>query len=192
MAYKPKYAQTREAPVTRESAQHREVSRKEPKKMGRGMLVFFILLGLIVVPLSSLLTACFLNHNAFFCRLCHNAFDRTFYIALLHQQFFNISAAAQHFQHGISAFQLIFVIFTLSFFQKKPLLTIFPYIKRSFPIKKNSEYRKASKPRKEITRISFFGFIFALFVQFFRHSQTEQFHSTFFFSIQIQKAEQRF
>ena len=55
MAYKPKYAQTKADPAGR------EVSRKEPKKMGKGMLIFFILLGLVVVPASSLLTARFMR-----------------------------------------------------------------------------------------------------------------------------------
>ena len=61
MAYKPKYAQSKGKPAAREPVQRRETPSKARKKMGRGMLVFFILLGLIVVPLSSLLTARFLG-----------------------------------------------------------------------------------------------------------------------------------
>ena len=61
MAYKPKYAQSKGTPAAREPVQRPEQPRNARKKMGRGMLVFFILLGLIVVPLSSLLTACFLG-----------------------------------------------------------------------------------------------------------------------------------
>ena len=57
MAYKPKYAQAKVTPVPKEPDQHREV----PKKMGRGMLILFILLGLIVVPASSLLTVRFMG-----------------------------------------------------------------------------------------------------------------------------------
>ena len=55
MAYKPKYAQAKsgaERNVPREPVQHRE----EPRKMGKGKLIFFILLGIVVVPLSSFLT----------------------------------------------------------------------------------------------------------------------------------------
>ena len=61
MAYKPKYAQSKGTPAAREPVQRPDQPRNARKKMGRGMLVFFILLGLIVVPLSSLLTACFLG-----------------------------------------------------------------------------------------------------------------------------------
>ena len=61
MAYKPKYAQSKGTPAAREPVQRPEHPRNARKQMGRGMLVFFILLGLIVVPLSSLLTACFLG-----------------------------------------------------------------------------------------------------------------------------------
>ena len=61
MAYKPKYAQTKGKPAIREPEQHREIPRTAQKKMRKGMLVFFILLGLIVVPVSSLLTVHFLG-----------------------------------------------------------------------------------------------------------------------------------
>ena len=61
MAYKPKYAQSKGKTVAREPVQRRETPRKAPRKMGRGMLVFFILLGVIVVPLSSILTVGFLG-----------------------------------------------------------------------------------------------------------------------------------
>ena len=49
MAYKPKYA-------LRKPEHSDQTVRKEPKKMGKGMLIFFILLGIVVVPLSSFLT----------------------------------------------------------------------------------------------------------------------------------------
>ena len=56
MAYKPKYAQTKARnPVRREPEQQAEI-REEPRKMGRGMWIFFLILGLVVVPLSSFLT----------------------------------------------------------------------------------------------------------------------------------------
>ena len=61
MAYKPKYAQSKGNAVPREPEQHREPPRSEQKKMGRGMLVLFILLGLVVVPLSSFLTVRFMG-----------------------------------------------------------------------------------------------------------------------------------
>ena len=57
MAYKPKYAQNKKRrPPVEESVNKQPETRQEPKKKGRGMLVFFLLLGLVVVPLSSLLT----------------------------------------------------------------------------------------------------------------------------------------
>ena len=55
MAYKPKYAQRSSAPrpeVIREPA---ETSR-EPKKQKKGVLILFILLGLVVIPVSTWLT----------------------------------------------------------------------------------------------------------------------------------------
>jgi len=55
MAYKPKYAQNKSrtpGAVRQEPAAVRE----EPKKMGRGLLIFFIILGIILVPLSSFVT----------------------------------------------------------------------------------------------------------------------------------------
>ena len=63
MAYKPKYARTKakgEKTVIRETVQPRKMPRKE-KKMGRGMLVVFLLLGIVIVPLSSLLTVRFME-----------------------------------------------------------------------------------------------------------------------------------
>ena len=59
MAYKPKFARNKSDSgknVIREPIEYREEPRQEPKKMGRGMLIFFILLGIVVVPLSSFLT----------------------------------------------------------------------------------------------------------------------------------------
>lgn len=59
MAYKPKYAQNQET-VQKTRTQKTEAAqperRQEPRKMGKGMLIFFILLGIVVVPLSSFLT----------------------------------------------------------------------------------------------------------------------------------------
>ena len=60
MAYKPKYAQNKSASgktEIRESVQ----PPKEPGKMSRGMVIFFILLGIVVVPLSSFLTVRFMG-----------------------------------------------------------------------------------------------------------------------------------
>lgn len=60
MAYKPKYAQNKSGtprPVLREPEQRRE----KIGKMGKGMLIFFILLGIVIVPLSSYLTVRFLG-----------------------------------------------------------------------------------------------------------------------------------
>ena len=59
MAYKPKYAQTK-APVPHPE-QRREVPPKEPRKMGRGMLIVFIILGIVIVPLSSVMTLRFMG-----------------------------------------------------------------------------------------------------------------------------------
>ena len=59
MAYKPKYAQTKShagREIRREPAPYREEPRQEPGKMGRGMLIFFIFLGIVIVPLSSFAT----------------------------------------------------------------------------------------------------------------------------------------
>ena len=59
MAYKPKYAQSKaksqKAPI-REPAETRTQAQAEVRKLSRGMLVFFIILGILVVPLSSFLT----------------------------------------------------------------------------------------------------------------------------------------
>ena len=55
MAYKPKYAQggsTKKNTVIREPVQQP----KEPQKMKKGVLILFVLLGLVVVPASSWLT----------------------------------------------------------------------------------------------------------------------------------------
>lgn len=59
MAYKPKYAQEKSALGKTEKVQpipKQDTSVQKPKKMGKGMLIFFIFLGLIVVPLSSFAT----------------------------------------------------------------------------------------------------------------------------------------
>ena len=55
MAYKPKYAQSKSAAAPKVRREPEEVTR-EPRKMGKGMLIFFIVLGIVVVPLSSFLT----------------------------------------------------------------------------------------------------------------------------------------
>ena len=60
MAYKPKYAQNKAGvpqPVFREPEQRDG----KTGKMGKGMLIFFILLGIVIVPLSSYLTVHFLG-----------------------------------------------------------------------------------------------------------------------------------
>lgn len=59
MAYKPKYAQTKAA--VPHSEQRREAPPKEPRKMSRGMLIVFIILGIVIVPLSSILTLRFMG-----------------------------------------------------------------------------------------------------------------------------------
>ena len=51
MAYKPKYAQPKTARMPKETA-----SRPEKKKMSKGILALFIVLGIFVVPASSYLT----------------------------------------------------------------------------------------------------------------------------------------
>lgn len=56
MAYKPKYAQTSRRPVRRDTAAPVPQPEK-PKKMRRGVLALFIVLGILIVPLSSWLTA---------------------------------------------------------------------------------------------------------------------------------------
>lgn len=64
MAYKPKYAQNKSKPgkmAAKEPMLHREEPRREPKKMTKGVLITFILLGIVLVPLSSLLTVQFLG-----------------------------------------------------------------------------------------------------------------------------------
>ena len=61
MAYKPKYAQNKvrtETTPIREMEQPRKTAHKKP---GKGLLIFFIILGVVIVPLSSYLTACFLG-----------------------------------------------------------------------------------------------------------------------------------
>ena len=60
MAYKPKYAQAKSNSRTH-VIREPEQPRQKPKKMGKGMLIFFIILGVIVIPLSSFLTACFMG-----------------------------------------------------------------------------------------------------------------------------------
>ena len=86
------------------------------------------LMVLCLGKLVQLLAAYLLNDNAFFCRLCNNPLNRALHVALLHHNLFDISAAAQHLQHGISTLQLIFVQFSFpSFFsfQKRPSSPIF-------------------------------------------------------------------
>ena len=59
MAYKPKYAQTKAGPgkpAMGQTQPNREEPGQKPKKMGRKLLIFFIILGIVVVPLSSFLT----------------------------------------------------------------------------------------------------------------------------------------
>ena len=57
MAYKPKYAQTSRRPARRDTAEPVPQQEKPKKKMGKGMLALFIVLGILIVPLSSWLTA---------------------------------------------------------------------------------------------------------------------------------------
>ena len=59
MAYKPKYAQTK--PATPKPERHREIPSKKPRKMGRGMLIVFLILGIVIVPLSSAMTVRFMS-----------------------------------------------------------------------------------------------------------------------------------
>ena len=62
MAYKPKYAQAKSSKVVpRKQEQPRAEHSKEPEKMSRKMLIFFIVLGIVIVPLSSYLTFRFLG-----------------------------------------------------------------------------------------------------------------------------------
>ena len=62
MAYKPKYAQAKSSkPAPRQQKQPRAERSKEPEKMSRKMLIFFIVLGIVIVPLSSYLTFRFLG-----------------------------------------------------------------------------------------------------------------------------------
>ena len=59
MAYKPKYAQTKPAvrnPVSPKPERVQETTSRKPEKMSRSMLVFFIILGIVMVPLSSFVT----------------------------------------------------------------------------------------------------------------------------------------
>ena len=65
MAYKPKYAQNKAGArkdVIREPVQHREVPRKEPERMGKGKRILFFLLGIVVIPLSCVLTVYLLGN----------------------------------------------------------------------------------------------------------------------------------
>ena len=62
MAYKPKYVQAKSSkPAPRQQKQPRTERSKEPEKMSRKMLIFFIVLGIVIVPLSSYLTFQFLG-----------------------------------------------------------------------------------------------------------------------------------
>ena len=62
MAYKPKYAQAKSSKVVPwKQEQPRTERSKEPEKMSRKMLILFIVLGVVIVPLSSLLTFRFLG-----------------------------------------------------------------------------------------------------------------------------------
>ena len=64
MAYKPKYAGKKPAsgkPVSREPEQKQEMPVPETKKMGKGLLILYILLGIVIVPASSFLTVRFLG-----------------------------------------------------------------------------------------------------------------------------------
>ena len=62
MAYKPKYAQAKSSsPALRQQKQPRAERSKESEKMSRKMLILFIVLGIVIVPLSSLLTFRFLG-----------------------------------------------------------------------------------------------------------------------------------
>ena len=59
MAYQPKYAQKKPASVrseVRKPERPREQALQEQKKPGKGMLIFFIILGIVVIPVSSFLT----------------------------------------------------------------------------------------------------------------------------------------
>ena len=59
MAYKPKYAQKKPASgcsEVRKPERPREQTLQEQKKPGKGMLIFFIVLGIVVIPVSSFLT----------------------------------------------------------------------------------------------------------------------------------------
>lgn len=57
MAYKPKYAQTSKRPVRQDTTNPVSQQAKPKKKMGKGLLALFIVLGIVIVPLSSWLTA---------------------------------------------------------------------------------------------------------------------------------------
>ena len=59
MAYQPKYAQKKPDSVrseARKPERPREQALQEQKKPGKGMLIFFIILGIVVIPVSSFLT----------------------------------------------------------------------------------------------------------------------------------------
>lgn len=62
MAYKPKYAQNRAGGEKPASLGQQPVPVKDPLKKGKGMLIFFIILGIFIVPLSSYATARLLGH----------------------------------------------------------------------------------------------------------------------------------
>ena len=62
MAYKPKYAQTKSSkPAPRKQELPREAVSGESRKLGRKMLILFIVLGIAIVPLSSALTFRFMK-----------------------------------------------------------------------------------------------------------------------------------
>ena len=61
MAYKPKYAQRKGRTETTPIRKTEQPRKTEHKKPGKGLLIFFIILGVVVVPLSSYLTACLLG-----------------------------------------------------------------------------------------------------------------------------------
>lgn len=59
MAYQPRYAQKKPDSVrseVRKPERPREQALQEQKKPGKGMLIFFIILGIVVIPVSSFLT----------------------------------------------------------------------------------------------------------------------------------------
>ena len=56
MAYKPKYAR-KNAEAARPEARKAEPVPREPKKTGKGVLILFIVLGIVTIPLSCVFTA---------------------------------------------------------------------------------------------------------------------------------------